>query len=99
MAKVGTGAAGVNDNLLRSGNSSDLRLLGLPFRVPPEGEVGLDELGDTWVGRWGMGKRKFGLRDDEALLLLVVVDVVAVVELDDRADCFSPAAGLRAGEA
>lgn len=58
VAVVGTGAAGVNDSLLRSGSSSDLRLRGDPGR-PPEGEVGLDVCGET-CPRWGMGRRRFG---------------------------------------
>ena len=65
VARVVTGAAGVKLSLFKSGSSSDFRRRGLPVR-PPDGEVGLEELGDMWVRCGGMGRRRLGLRDDEA---------------------------------
>lgn len=58
VAVTGTGAAGVKDNLFKSGNSSDFLLRGEPPR--PEGDVGLDDWGEIWVGREGIGRRRFG---------------------------------------
>ena len=63
VAVVGIGAAGVKDSLLRSGSSRDLRRRGELDRAP-EGEVGLDDCGDTCTGRWGMGRRRFGCREE-----------------------------------
>jgi hypothetical protein len=62
VAVVATGAAGVNESLFRSGSSSDLRRLGEPAR--PEGEVGLDDCGEMWAGREGMGRRRLGCREE-----------------------------------
>lgn len=59
VAVVGTGAAGVNDSLLRSGSSSDFRRRGEPERLP-DGEVGLEDCGDICAGREGIGRRRFG---------------------------------------
>ena len=61
VAVVATGAAGVKDNLFRSGSSSDFRRRGEP--PLPDGDVGCDELGETCVGREGIGRRRDGCRD------------------------------------
>jgi hypothetical protein len=66
VAVVATGAAGVKANLLRSGSSSDFRRRGDPgaLRGFPDGDEGLEGLGEICVGRAGMGKRRFGWRLD-----------------------------------
>ena len=87
VAVVGTGAAGVKDSLLRSGSSSDFRRRGELGRWA-EGEVGLDVCGDIWAGRWGMGRRRLGRREEEG-----VVDGVIWEEC-----ARSPLAWPRAGE-
>lgn len=60
---VATGAAGVKDNLLRSGSSSDFRRRGEPdaLRALPDGEVGLESC-ENWEGRDGIGRRRLGCR-------------------------------------
>lgn len=64
MAVVGTGAAGVNDSLLRSGNSRLFRRRGDPPR--PDGEAGLEVEGDMLPAlREGIGRRRFGCLEDE----------------------------------
>jgi len=45
VAVVGIGAAGVNESLLRSGSSSDLRRRGEPGR-PVDGDVGFEDWGE-----------------------------------------------------
>ena len=63
---MGTAAAGVNESLFISGSSRDFRRRGEPER--PEGEAGLDGVGDILLALvGGIGTLKFGFLPERVL--------------------------------